>query len=81
MTTAETAVLAIAQVRADAASGRARTIRQRARLSQADVGRALGVHFTTVAAWESGRRVPRGAAATRYAEFLWRLDQMTREPS
>ncbi len=82
MTTAQNEVLAIAQLRADLASGRAREIRERARLSQSEAGRAIGVHWTTVAGWESGRRVPRGGAtAARYAELLWRLDRMTREAS
>jgi DNA-binding transcriptional regulator YiaG len=78
MTTAETEMLAIAQVRVDAASGRARDIRERARLSLSEMARAVGVHTTTVAGWESGRRVPRGAAAARYAELLWKLDQISR---
>ena len=75
--TAMTEVLAIAQLRADVASGRARSIRERARLSQADVARALGVDQPTVARWEAGR-VPRREHAARYADLLWRLDQMTR---
>lgn len=79
MQTAEQRVLAVAQVRADAASGRAREIRERARLSQQEVADALRVHWTTVAHWEAGRRVPRGDVAARYAELLWQLDKMTRE--
>jgi DNA-binding transcriptional regulator YiaG len=78
MSTAQDEVLAIAQVRADMASGRARAIRERARLSQSEVARALGVHWTTVAHWEAGRRSPRGETAARYAEMLWQLDKMTR---
>jgi DNA-binding transcriptional regulator YiaG len=78
MKTAETEVLAIAQVRVDAARGRARDIRERAQLSLSEMARAVGVHTTTVAGWESGRRVPRGAAAARYADLLWKLDQISR---
>ena len=77
MSTSQDEVLAIAQVRADMASGRARIIRERARLSQSEMARAVGVHWTTVAHWESGRRVPRGPTAAQYAEMLRQLDKMT----
>jgi DNA-binding transcriptional regulator YiaG len=79
MSTPQASVLAVAQLRADVASGRVRAIRERARLSQSEVARAVDVHWTTIAHWEAGRRVPRGEAAARYAEFLWQLDLMTRE--
>ena len=70
-------VLAIAQLRADLASGRARAIRERAHLSQADVGLALEVPQPTVARWEAGR-MPRREHAARYARFLRELDQISR---
>ena len=73
-----TEVIAVAQLRRDLASGRAKEIRERARLSQADVAAALGVDQPTVARWEAGR-VPRRQHAAQYAELLWRLDQMTRD--
>lgn len=76
--TAMSEVLAIAQLRADLRSGRARAIRERARLSQADIARAVGVDQPTVARWEAGR-LPRREHAARYADLLWQLDQMTRE--
>lgn len=78
MVTAMNEVLAIAQLRADVLSGRARSIRERARLSQADVARALGVDQPTVARWEAGRP-PRREHAARYAELLWQLDKLTRD--
>lgn len=78
MATTMNEVLAVAQLRADLASGRARAIRERARLSQADVALALGTDQATVARWEAGR-MPRREQAARYAEFLWQLDRMTRE--
>jgi transcriptional regulator with XRE-family HTH domain len=71
-------VLAVAQLRADLATGRARAIRERARLSQAEVALALGVEQPTVARWEGGR-MPRRELAARYAEFLGQLDRMARE--
>jgi len=55
------------------ASGSARRIRQAAGLSQAEVAAVLGVAQTTVASWETGRRVPRGPAAVRYGRLLEEL--------
>ena len=70
-------VLAVAKLRADLASGRARDIRERAHLSQADVALALEVPQPTVARWEAGR-MPRRNHAARYARFLMELDQISR---
>jgi DNA-binding transcriptional regulator YiaG len=78
--TAVTEVLAVAQLRRDLLSGRARSIRERARLSQADIAHAIGVDQPTVARWEAGR-LPRREYAARYADLLWQLDQMTRGDS
>jgi transcriptional regulator with XRE-family HTH domain len=52
-----------------------RLIRERARLSQADVARAIGVTPSAVSRWESGVRLtPRSdAALARYVELLDRL--------
>ncbi|MEV6671374.1 helix-turn-helix transcriptional regulator [Streptomyces sp. NPDC051162] len=49
--------------------GQRRELRERARLSKAQVARALGVSPSTVAAWESGRD-PVGETRTRYAYLL-----------
>ncbi|MGW1201125.1 helix-turn-helix domain-containing protein, partial [Streptomyces sp. NPDC002536] len=46
-----------------------RELRERARLSKAQVARALGVSPSTVAAWESGRD-PAGGTRTKYAYLL-----------
>jgi DNA-binding transcriptional regulator YiaG len=74
-------VLALAQLRADLVSGRARAIRERARLTQPELARAVGVSQSAVTQWEAGRRVPRGEAAARYARFLHELDQACGESS
>ncbi len=71
--------LAVAQMRGDVLSGRARAIRERGHLTQAEVGRAVRATQSAVAQWEAGRRLPRGRLAVRYAAFLWELDQATRE--
>ena len=70
-------VLVIAQLRADLASGRAQQIRERARLSQAEVALALEVPQPTVARWEAGR-MPRREHAVRYARLLRELDRISR---
>jgi len=67
--------LSLASLRADVASGRARLIRERARVSQSEVGRAIGTTGSAIAHWEAGRRVPRGDAAIRYAQLLTKLER------
>lgn len=62
------------RVRAAAANGRACQVRQQAGLTQLEIAEAVGVAQPTVALWESGKRVPRGAAALRYAEALETLE-------
>lgn len=78
--TAVEEVFALAQMRADVLSGRARELRELAHLTQAEVARAVRVTQSAVAQWEAGRRLPRGKPAARYADFLWQLDRATREP-
>jgi DNA-binding transcriptional regulator YiaG len=75
------AVVALARLRADMASGRARAIREHARLSQAEAARAVGAAQNTVTDWESGRRRPRGEVAAAYAALLGRLEEIDREES
>lgn len=48
-------------------------VRKAAGLTQAEVGREVGVTQMAVSRWESGERVPRGEAALRYGELLERL--------
>jgi transcriptional regulator with XRE-family HTH domain len=79
MTISADSAVALARLRADMASGRAREVRERARLSQAEVAEAVGVTQPTVAGWESGRRKPHGDRAARYADLLARLEQAGKE--
>ena len=51
-------------------SGEARALRERAGMSQADVAEVVGVHHSMVCGWERGYRLPRAAAAKRYADLL-----------
>ncbi len=50
-----------------------RLLRERARLSQREVGRALGVDAPTVSRWESGHRTPSGSLLEGYVALLDRL--------
>jgi DNA-binding transcriptional regulator YiaG len=54
-------------------SGKAREIREAARLTESEIARSVGTHYSTVSRWESGQRLPRGEAALRYAALLDRL--------
>jgi transcriptional regulator with XRE-family HTH domain len=56
-----------------AVSGAARSIRDRAGLSLAVVGRSVGAHPTAVARWENGERVPTIEAGRRYLDLLRKL--------
>lgn len=56
-------------------SGRAREIRLRARLSQEELGSAVGVSAACVCRWEAGERLPRGRTAERLAGLLRLLEK------
>lgn len=73
--------VALAQLRADMASGRAREVREQALLSQAEAAHAAGVPQSRLADWESGRRKPRGEVAVAYAALLRRLGAIGRKES
>lgn len=75
MTISADDAVTLARLRADLASGRAREVRERSRLSQAEVAEAIGVPRVTVAQWETGRGSPHGERAARYADLLARLEQ------
>ena len=66
----------LARVREKARDGTAREIRERARVSQGEIADELGVHWTTVARWETGQRAPRGELARRYARLLRELEKV-----
>lgn len=53
--------------------GGAVTIRKSAGLSQEELAQALDCTPGAVSLWESGRRVPRGDLAARYASLLEEL--------
>ncbi len=63
----------LAEARRAARDGRAKVLRERARLSQAEVARTCHVTAPAVTRWEQGSREPRGEAALRYARLLGRL--------
>lgn len=72
MNPVEEAVLLVAMRRATL-DGTALLLRQKAGLSQDDVGHACGVTGAAVQRWETGARIPRGVAARHYARLLAEL--------
>ena len=50
-----------------------RCLREAARLTQAEVARALGVSTASVGRWEAGSRTPDRHHVNAYARFLVRL--------
>lgn len=71
--------LAVVRVRTWLLSGRARDIRKRAGLSQADVGRAIGTDGPQMSRWEAGKAVPYFDSALRLARFLDGLEEIMRD--
>ena len=61
---------AVSRVRASLKSGSARTARDAAGVSSAEMAAALGVSRQSVSAWEAGRSVPSAAHALAYARAL-----------
>lgn len=53
----------------------ARRVREAARVSRRDVGRALGKAHTTISRWESGEAVPGAVDAVRYLRILRQLEK------
>ena len=62
--------LEIRRLRFMAASGAARAIRERARLSLREVADHIEVRPSTIMRWERGSQRPRGERAERYLRLL-----------
>jgi DNA-binding transcriptional regulator YiaG len=60
----------LAKARSFVLSGAAKSIREANRLSYRDVARAIGSHPSTILRWERGDRLPHGAGAIRYWDFM-----------
>jgi transcriptional regulator with XRE-family HTH domain len=71
--------LAVTRARSWLRSGRARAIRKRAGLSQADVARAVGTDHPQVSRWESGLYAPARGTALRLALLYEQLEEIARE--
>jgi DNA-binding transcriptional regulator YiaG len=65
----------IIEGRETARSGRGARLRRVAGISQAELGRAIGVTSTTVSRWERGERQPRGHHAVAYLSALRELSE------
>jgi DNA-binding XRE family transcriptional regulator len=63
-------LILIAEARKAAADGSARRARQNARLTQVEVGKAIGVSGAAVAMYETGQRVPPTEVALAYGRLL-----------
>lgn len=70
MTNQADSVVGLARLYGDLQTGRSKRLRQAARLTQADVARAVGASRCAVASWEDGRRRPKGDQASQYGAFL-----------
>lgn len=73
-------VAELAIIRSRAASGEARQLRLRARLSLSEVADHCGAVTTTVSRWESGERRPRGEAGLKYARLIAQLSTLDLSP-
>ncbi len=51
-------------------TGEARTIREKANLSQAEISLDVGADPSAIGRWERGERLPRGEVALRYLRLL-----------
>lgn len=69
-------LIAISELRALAATGEARRIREAARVSAGEVAAAIGTSVINIGRWDRGTRVPRGPVALRYAELLGQLREV-----
>lgn len=72
-------MLRIAAARRHAATGTGRRIREAARLTGREVAEVVDVDVTTLHRWETGKSVPQGATAERYARVLEDLQRLVAE--
>jgi len=70
MTKSERDIALLVEVRQIAKSGKARTLREEAGLSLAEVARGVGVTPTAVWRWERGLARPSGEPAASYGRLL-----------
>jgi transcriptional regulator with XRE-family HTH domain len=63
----------LSAVRRWAESGVARTVRERAKITQAELAAVCGVDPSAVGLWERGERTPGGETAKKYYSVLVKL--------
>jgi transcriptional regulator with XRE-family HTH domain len=68
--------LDIVRVRSWLRTGRAREIRKRAGLSQADVGKAVGTNASQMSRWEAGKGAPHRDSALKLARLYEELERL-----
>jgi transcriptional regulator with XRE-family HTH domain len=76
---AEQEAVTVARVRSWLRSGRARAIRQRAGISQAEVARAVGTDHAQISRWESGSPAPHRDSALKLARLYDRMEKIIRD--
>jgi len=74
----ESDAVTLTTIRAWCATGKARRIREEARLSQQEVADTIGAARHSVSRWESGDRLPRTDVALRYAALLLSIEAAQR---
>jgi DNA-binding transcriptional regulator YiaG len=68
-------LVSLVEIRAALATGRVRELRQRARLSQSEFARAIGVSPAAVSRWESQARQPSEESAERLVRIMRVLER------
>jgi DNA-binding transcriptional regulator YiaG len=67
--------LKLAEARRFSATGQGRRLRVAARLSEGDVGRAIGTSHANVSRWENGERQPSSEEGVRWGQFIRSLQR------
>jgi DNA-binding transcriptional regulator YiaG len=67
--------LQLAEARRFSATGEGRRLRLAARLSEGDVGRAIGTSHANVSRWENGDRQPSSEEGVRWGQFMRSLER------
>ena len=71
--------LTVARMRSWLRTGRARSVRERAGMSQADVGLAVGSDRAQISRWETGLYSPTRRSALKLARLYDGMDEIIRD--
>ena len=76
---AEQEAVTVAQVRSWLRTGRAKAIRRRAGISQAEAALAVGTDGPQISRWETGKSVPYRDSALKLARLYNQLEEIIRD--